>query len=140
MMKSHVSLGLLVVRVGLGVMFVIHGFPKLMGGPELWAKLGGAMGNLGITFAPTFWGFMAAVAEGVGGLFLLLGLAFRPAAALMAFTMLVAMMHHISAGDSFLHQSSRPLELMFVFLALALTGPGPISLDRVLRQRSSTAK
>ena len=27
------DLGLLVLRVGLGVMFMLHGYPKLMGGP-----------------------------------------------------------------------------------------------------------
>ena len=71
--------GLLILRIGLGIMFILHGLPKMMGGPEQWAGLGMAMGNLGITFAPAFWGFMAAFAELVGGICLLLGIMLRPA-------------------------------------------------------------
>ncbi len=52
--------GLLILRVGLGVMMIMHGLPKLQGGPELWAGVGKSMGNIGIHFMPTFWGFMAA--------------------------------------------------------------------------------
>ena len=35
--------GLLVLRVGIGVMFMVHGYPKLAGGAEKWAMLGGAL-------------------------------------------------------------------------------------------------
>ena len=45
--------GLLILRIGIGVMFMCHGFPKLAGGPEVWTKLGGALGALGIHFEPT---------------------------------------------------------------------------------------
>lgn len=57
--------GLLILRVGLGVMMIMHGLPKLQGGPELWAGVGKSMGNIGIHFMPTFWGFMAAATETV---------------------------------------------------------------------------
>ena len=40
--KTH-DLGLLLLRVGIGIMFTIHGYPKLIGGPEMWAKVGGTM-------------------------------------------------------------------------------------------------
>ena len=30
------DLGLLVMRVGLGLSFMAHGWPKLVGGPETW--------------------------------------------------------------------------------------------------------
>ena len=35
----------------------------MAGGPERYEELGGAMANIGITFAPMFWGFMAAITE-----------------------------------------------------------------------------
>ena len=34
------DVGLLVVRVGLGVMFMVHGLPKLAGGPAAWTGVG----------------------------------------------------------------------------------------------------
>ncbi|MGJ1436850.1 DoxX family protein [Sphingobacterium siyangense] len=121
--------GLLVLRVGLGVMMIMHGLPKLQGGPELWAGVGKSMGNIGIHFMPTFWGFMAAATETVGGLFLLLGLFFRPVALLLAFTMVIAGLMHLSKGDG-ISGASHAIELCFVFLGLILVGPGKHSVDK----------
>ncbi|HNT96830.1 MAG TPA: DoxX family protein [Elusimicrobiales bacterium] len=122
--------GLLVMRLGVGLMFFfVHGLAKIQAGPELWAKIGGAMANFGVTFLPAFWGFMAASAECFGGLFLAAGLLARPAAAAMAFTMLVASVMHLSAGDG-LKGASHAVELFFVLSGLALAGAGRFSLDR----------
>ena len=57
------DVGLLIIRVGIGGIFMGHGFPKIMGGVELWTRLGGSMSMLGIDFLPAFWGFMAAFSE-----------------------------------------------------------------------------
>ena len=46
------DLGLLLLRIGIGAMFVAHGFPKLIGGPAKWTALGTATSHLGIDFAP----------------------------------------------------------------------------------------
>lgn len=120
--------GLLLLRVGLGLSFVAHGWPKLAGGAAKWEKLGGTMKGLGITFAPTFWGLAAALAETVGGLLFAVGLATRPVAAMLAFTMFVAVKMHVDAGDGFI-DTSHSLEAMVVFLAMVLVGPGRFSLD-----------
>lgn len=53
---QFIHLGLLFLRLAIGVSFFFHGFPKLMGGMALWSELGSAMGVLGITFAPALWG------------------------------------------------------------------------------------
>src|SRR5687768_1181925 len=87
--------GILLLRIGIGVMFILHGYPKLLGGPEKWESLGNNMGNLGINFAPAFWGFLAAFAEAIGGLLVVLGLFFRPACFLLFITMVVAATKHI---------------------------------------------
>jgi putative oxidoreductase len=98
---SRRDLGALILRVGIGVMFVFHGAPKLFGGPERWADVGAAMGALGLAFAPAFFGLMAALSELVGGLLLVSGRFVRPACAFMAFTMLVALASHLHDGDPF---------------------------------------
>ena len=126
--------GLLFIRVGLGIMFIMHGFPKMAGGPEQWAGLGMAMGNLGITFAPAFWGFMAAFAELVGGACLLLGLMFRPACALLTFTMIVATLFHLNNGDGIMG-SSHAIEAFIVFFGLIFVGSGKYSIDFFLKKK-----
>src|SRR5690606_16547848 len=115
--------GLLILRIGLGLSFLLlHGYPKLVGGPEMWKAVGGAMTNVGIDFYPAFWGFIAGLAEALGGLFLLLGLFFRPTSVFLSFTMLVAALNHLAAGDG-MAGASHPLELMVVFIGLILIGP-----------------
>lgn len=124
--------GLLFLRVGIGFMIMLHGYPKITGGPETWEQLGGAMGFLGINFWPVFWGLMAAIAEFFGGIFLMLGLLHRLAAAGLAFTMFVAMMLHIGIGDPFMPKVAYPLELGIVFISLALMGPGKFAVDNLI--------
>ncbi len=115
-------------------MFLTHGFPKLMAGPQLWAGLGGAMGNLGISVAPEFWGFMAAFSEFGGGLALIAGFLVRPAVLMMAFTMLVAATMHLSKGDG-IKGASHAIEMGILFVSLFLIGPGRFSLDGLLTSK-----
>ncbi len=129
--SRSVDIGLLVLRVGIGVIFIVHGVPKFQGGPEKWAALGGAMAVCGITFAPAFWGFMAACAEAVGGLCLALGLFVRPAAFFMLFTMAMAFGMLASKQLGFV-QTSHPLSLGVVFLALLITGGGRLALGAAI--------
>lgn len=131
----QIDIGLLVLRIGLGAMFVFHhGLPKVLGGPERWEKIGAAAGNFGIHFAPMFWGFMAMVAEFGGGVCLMLGLLFRPSAALLVINMIVAAASHIARGEG-LPGADHAIEVGIVFLALAFIGPGKYSLDRCIRSR-----
>jgi len=121
--------GLLILRIGLGVMFIIHGFPKLAGGPSGWAGLGVSMKVVGIDFLPVFWGFMAAVAETFGGFLLIVGLFFRPACMLLVFTMAIAALVHFGKGDG-LKGASHAIELGIVFFSLIFIGPGKYSVDK----------
>lgn len=126
--------GLLFMRVGLGIMFIIHGLPKMLGGPEQWAGLGLAMANLGINFTPVFWGFMASFAELFGGICLLLGFMFRPACGLLTFTMLVATLFHLKRGDG-LMGASHAIELGIVFFGLIFIGSGKYSFDGLFKKK-----
>ena len=125
------DLGLLLLRIGLGVVVVVHGFPKLAGGPATWAGLGGVMGTVGLNFAPAFWGFLAAIAEFGGGLLLAAGLWFRVACFGLLITMIMATVMHLTKGDGF-SGYSHALESAFVFLGLLFAGPGKYSLDERL--------
>ncbi len=120
--------GLLILRVGLGAMMMVHGLPKIMGGPEMWAGLGGSMKVIGINFLPTFWGLMAALAEGMGGFLLLLGLFFRPVNMLLAFTMLIAALVHFGKGEGIMG-ASHAIEIGIVFFSLIFIGPGKYSVE-----------
>jgi putative oxidoreductase len=112
-------------------MFLYHGLPKLFGGPEKWERVGAAMGTLGITFLPAFWGFMAAISESLGGICLILGFFLRPACILLTITMLVAAASHLSRGEG-LGGAAHALKAGTVFLSLILIGPGKYSLDEKL--------
>jgi putative oxidoreductase len=128
------DLGLLLLRVGIGGMFMGHGWPKLAGGPERWARLGKAMTHLGIDFMPTVFGFAAAISEFFGGLLIALGLLFRPGCTLLLGTMVVASTMHIRKGDSFT-ASSHAIEAAILFAALVLIGPGRYTLEAWIRRR-----
>lgn len=129
------DLGLLLLRVGIGGMFMFHGWPKLAGGATLWKKLGKAMTHLGIDFAPTFWGFMAAFAEFFGGLLIALGVGFRPALLLLTMTMVVAATTHLMNGERF-GKASHAIEAGILFLSLILIGPGKHTLQAKLKKSS----
>ncbi|HYK76444.1 MAG TPA: DoxX family protein [Daejeonella sp.] len=126
---NYKNFGLLIIRIGLGIMFMLHGYPKLLGGPDKWEAVGGAMKHIGITFIPTFWGLMAAATQTFGGFLLLLGLAFRPVSLLLAITMIVAAVMHLKTGNG-LTGASHAIEAAVVFLGLTFIGPGKYSVDR----------
>ncbi|HKK19052.1 MAG TPA: DoxX family protein [Opitutales bacterium] len=122
------DLGLLILRIGIGAMFILHGIPKLLGGPEGWEGLA----RFGLPFLPEgiiaiAFGFAAMTAELGGGLLLALGKFHRLACLALAGVMLVAFSTKIGdvtgIGD-FAKTAGWPLELLIVFVALFFTGPG----------------
>jgi len=121
--------GILLLRLGIGVMFIIHGFPKLADGPDGWTGLGGSMKVIGINFLPIFWGFMAAATETFGGFLLIVGLFYRPACILLVFTMIIAALVHFGKGDG-LGGASHAIEMGIVFFSLIFIGPGKYSVDK----------
>jgi putative oxidoreductase len=123
--------GLLVMRIGLGIAFMIHGLPKLVGGPKVWKGVGSAMSNIGIHQWPEAWGFIAALTEGIGGVLLIMGAFYRPICLLLAFTMTIATLQQASDAKSRdFKVYSHPLKMAVVFLGLAFIGPGRFSVDK----------
>ncbi len=123
------NIGLLILRVGIGFMFILHGYPKISGGPENWYSLREkAMTAVGLGFGFTFFGFMAAFSEFCGGILIFLGLGTRYAAALMLITMIIASTLHLTQGDGIMG-ASHAIESGIFFLALVFIGPGKFSID-----------
>ena len=123
------DIGLLIIRLGIGAsMLIFHGQEKMAGGPEMWAKIGGSMKIIGITFLPVFWGFMAAFSEAVASLLIMFGILFRPAAALLACTMFVAVLTHMNLSSFVFNPdwkgASHAIELLVIYIGLFLIGPG----------------
>lgn len=128
------NIGLLILRIGLGIMFILHGYPKVFGGPEVWIEYGEAMGYLGIHFAPMFFGFVAGITEFFGGIFLLFGLFFMPSVIMLFLVMLVATAKLVAVGEDFI-MIAHTIELAVIFLSLVFIGPGRYSLDKRLNKR-----
>lgn len=125
----HRDTGLLLLRLGIAfTMLTFHGYGKITAGIDRWAGIGAAMENFGITFAPAFWGFMAAFSEFFCSILLALGVLFRPAALLLAATMFVAVVRHLNLPidnpASGLKGGGHALELLIVYVSLVFTGPG----------------
>ena len=125
---NKLDIALLILRVGIGLLFILHGYPKIMGGMEKWIGLGSyGMGFIGIDYFPAFWGFMAAFSEFFGGIMIMLGLWHRYFSLLLLITMLVATCAHLADGDGIMG-ASHAIEAAVVFLFLFLSGPGRIAL------------
>jgi len=121
--------GLLLLRVGVGFLFILHGYPKLLGGPDMWHGVGGAMGRIGVTAFPAVWGFLAGLVETLGGVFLIIGFFFRPTTLLLTFVMAIASLHHLGAGEGIMG-AAHALKMGAVFLGLSFIGPGKYSVDK----------
>ena len=132
-MDRYRDLGLLILRIGFGLAFFwYHGYPKLAGGPEAWARTGDAMANIGITVAHPIWGLAAAVSEGVGGLLFAAGLFFRPACLAMLGVMVMATIDQLGRE---MPQPEHALKNAFVLAGMFFVGPGRYRVNMLLGRR-----
>jgi putative oxidoreductase len=111
------ALAVLVLRIGSGILFIFHGYPKVVGGVAKWQWLGSQMSNFGIHFAPVVWGCMAACTEFFGGIALVLGIGTRVAAFFIAIVMIVALVMHIKRRDGYAIYS-HPLSNLIIMITL----------------------
>lgn len=119
-------LGLLILRVALGVIFIAHGYPKLI-------RSNVEMQHMFVQHGlPAQFVYVAGVIEAFGGGLLAIGLFTRPAALLLAIEMGVAIWKmHSSGGILAVHVYEFPFALAAACLALATVGAGGFSVDEV---------
>jgi putative oxidoreductase len=123
-LDSLQPLGLLILRVALGVIFLTHGYPKLMK-PNMEIQHMFVQHGLPGQFV-----YVTGGLEVFGGLLLALGLFTRPAALLLAIEMGVLIWKmHSSGGILAVHLYEFPLALAAGCIALATVGAGRISVD-----------
>jgi putative oxidoreductase len=141
--KYH-SLAPLVIRVTVGVIFLLHGLSKfgLFGGGGIEGVVG-MFGGMGMPL-PGVTAPLVAVVEAVGGLALILGIGTRIAALLLSVVMLVAIVavklpmapNPIAAAGP-MPGYELDLALLAGLVALIILGAGTASLDRnLIKQRS----
>lgn len=135
LVATTAGLSPLALRVPVGIIFAAHGAQKLFGWFGGYGLEGTGQWMASIGIEPGL--LMAALAGGAeffGGLALLLGLLVRPAAAVLGFTMLVAIFSvHIGNG---LFMSNNGIEFGLALLAatisLLVSGAGRVSADAAL--------
>lgn len=129
------SIGLLILRLGMGGYMLTHGWGKvqmLLAGE--FEKFADPLG-IGLTFSL----IGAVFAEFVCAALVMVGLATRLAAIPLVFTMAVAafVVHGSDPWTMGAGASKEPAMLFLIpFLALAFTGPGRFSLDALILQRT----
>lgn len=124
----HVSVAALLLRLIIGVVFVVHGYPKFSAEQR---KQGGLwMKSLGLPSGLILFG---AIVEFFGGVALLLGLLTQIIAVLFALWMLsTTWLAKGKMKKKFVGGYEVDIILLVASLALAAIGPGAFSLDHML--------
>ncbi len=133
------SLGLLLIRLAIAMVFLYHGSQKLFGafgGPNYqeFAKFLAARH----VPMPMESAILSGCAEFFGGLVFLIGTGLRLISIPLAFNMLVAVIFTAPNGFNLANKPypgcEYPLTLLLVVIAMGLIGPGEFTLDRLFRK------
>jgi putative oxidoreductase len=133
---STAGLDTLPLRLGAGVIFAAHGAQKLFGWFGGYGLEGTAVWMASVGLEP---GLLMATAAGsaefFGGLLLIAGLLVRPAALMLAITMVVAIVTVHLPNGLFMSNNGYEfgLALLAVSVSLTLRGAGSLSADRLLQ-------
>jgi putative oxidoreductase len=125
------DLGSLFLRLGVGMVFAWHGWQKFDGGVENFAKY---LSSLNVP-APEVVAWLQVVAEGVGGVLLIVGLLTRYVT-LPLIAIMIGAIFMVKVDVGFIVQNRAGAELDVALLGgllgLLFIGPGRLSLDAVL--------
>ena len=132
---ATVDVALFILRVGVGLIFAVHGAQKLFGvwnGPG-FAGWTAAMDRMGYRPARLFAG-VSATAEFAGGLLLAIGL-FTPLAAFLLVAQSVVIIGAAHWRSGFFNKDNGfefPLALVTGVVAVLFAGPGALSVDAAI--------
>jgi len=135
LLHTRAGLGLSVIRILVGVIFMAHGAQKLFGLFGGYGLEGTGQWMESIGLAPGYlMALLSGSAEFFGGLALVIGLLARPAALALTVTLVVAIFSvHINNG---LFMSNNGYEFALALLAgtvaVLIEGAGRLSLDRLI--------
>ena len=128
-------MALLILRLFLGVVFVMHGSQKLLGafGGSGIVGFAGLLAKYGIE-PHVLWAWVVAITEFVGGICILFGFLTRFWAAGLVIDMTVAVVKvHLVNGFFWTKGGFEfVLTLGIIALVLLMTGPGAMSMDRAI--------
>jgi putative oxidoreductase len=126
--------GLLLLRLALGIIFMSHGYPKL-------AHPGAMHGMFVQHGLPGYFEEIAGVLEVFGGGLLIFGLFTRVAGLLLAIEMAVAIWKvHSGGGVLAVHNYEFPLALAAACFVLATVGAGRASVDHALHESGGRSR
>jgi len=137
------DIAVLLLRVALALIFIPHGWSKVMGA----GGVGAFVQDLPSYGIPTFLGYIAAWSELAGAILLAVGLFTRIDAFLLACTMGVATfvvqlpdaLRDVQPGANRYFAAMHGIELPFALcaaaVAVAIIGPGRLSLDALIRDK-----
>ncbi|MBO2577433.1 DoxX family protein [Shewanella algae] len=139
LLRTDAGFAPLALRLPIGITFMAHGAQKLFGwfGGYGLEGTGQWMASIGLT--PGYlMALMAGSSEFFGGLLLIIGLLIRPTSAVLAFTMLMAIVTvHLDNG---LFMSNNGYEFGLALLAatvsLAISGAGKMSIDSMIARKT----
>lgn len=147
MKKWNLDVAVLLLRIGVGLAFIPHGYSKVFGQGGA-AAFAADVPNFHL---PVFLGYVAAYAEMFGSILLIVGALTRIDAFLLACTMAAATflvklpdaLYEVPPGTSKFLVAIRAVELehtlMVASLAIVLLGPGRISIDALIFRKKKAA-
>ena len=135
----HLSFSALLLRIVLGIIFIVHGYPKLFKkdfGPRGFS---GFLKNIGVP-SPLLFAYVVAIVEFFGGALLIIGLFTRLSAIAIAINMFVAiwkvkgktgLVTKVMEGG-WAGGYELDLALMIMAIVLIIMGAGIFSIDHII--------
>lgn len=126
--------GLTIIRISLGIIFLVFGYNKLLSGTANITQIGSAMSYFGITHGYLLWGYAAALTELCGGLAYILGLWTRIVSLPLIWLLIVAIKFHLQHDDAFTVWAF-PCICLSVVVGFFIAGSGIYSADYIMHAK-----